>query len=634
MKTTFSLLSIHKRLLTALVVIAFIFMALFARLFFVQIIYGKTYSARAVDQWTRDLPLEAKRGSIFDRNGNALAVCQTTYNVYVRPNAVKDATSVARVLSDVLGVSFEKAYTLCSTKGVSEALVKMQATEAQMQAIVDANALGVYFSQNIQRYYPYGDLLTQVLGYLSIDNQGQSGLEAFYDYYLKGINGKALTEGDLIGRELDDNLVQYLPSIDGNSLYTSLDLSLQVALENVLEVIMQKQEAKGAYGILMNPNTGEILAMSNKPSFDLNNVPRDDLTTMLDQSKNKTVVDVYEPGSTFKILTMAAALEENITTENEVFYDPGYRIVDGDRIKCWRTIGHGSQTLTEGFCNSCNSVFMDLALRLGTDKFYEYLEKFGVNSTTEIDFLGESSGILMPISQVKNVDLARIGFGHAVAVTMVGLLTAISSIINGGTSITPSFVNSIVASNGQTISLKNNASKRVVSESTSARIRAMMSQAVNKQEIRSFVPGYDIGGKTGTAQKYENGVIASGKYVSSFIGIYPAEKPEYILLIAVDEPSAGAYYGSLVAAPYGKMFFEQMFSILNIPPQDLEADLEKMEKNIVVPNLVGKGLATAVSELIECGLQYEIQGEGEIVQNQLLPAGSLTYKDDIVLLIT
>lgn len=634
MKTTFSLLSIHKRLLTALVVIAFIFLALFARLFFVQIINGQKYSARAVDQWTRDLPLEAKRGNIYDRNGTALAVSRTTYNVYVRPNAVEDASYVAKVLSNVLEITFEKAYMLSSTKGVSEALVMLQATQEQMQAIVDANAQGVYFSQNNERYYPYGDLLTQVLGYLSIDNQGQSGLETFYDYYLKGINGKALTEGDLIGRELDDNLVQYLPSIDGNSLYTSIDLSLQVALENVLDVIMEEQQAKGAYGILMNPNTGEILAMSNKPSFDLNNLPRDDLTTMLEQSKNKTIVDVYEPGSTFKILTMAAALEEGITTENEVFYDPGYRIIDGERIKCWRTIGHGSQTLTEGFCNSCNSVFMDLALRLGTDTFYQYLEKFGINAQTNIDFLGESSGILMPKGQIKNVDLARIGFGHAVAVTMIGLLTAVSSIINGGMSITPSFVNSIVSSNGQTINLKNNASKRVISESTSARIRSMMSQAVNKQEIRSFVPGYDIGGKTGTAQKYENSSIANGKYVSSFIGIYPAEKPEYILLIAVDEPSAGAYYGSLVAAPYGKMFFENMFNILNIPSQDLEEDLEKMEKNIIVPNLIGKGLATAVAELIEKGLQYEIQGEGEIVKAQLLPAGSLTYKDDIVLLIT
>ena len=333
-------------------------------------------------------------------------------------------------------------------------------------------------------------------------------------------------------------------------------------------------------------------------------------------------------------MTIAAALEENLTSVNETFYDPGYRIVDGDKIKCWRTIGHGNQTLVEGFCNSCNSVFMDLALRMGTDTFYKYLEKFGINSTTNIDFQGESSGILMPKSQVKNVDLARIGFGHAVAVTMVGLLTAISSVINGGTTITPNFVNSIVSSNGQTLMLKNNAGERVISESTSKIVRDMMSQAVNKQEIRSFVPGYDIGGKTGTAQKYENGVIASGKYVSSFVGIYPAEKPEYILLIAVDEPSAGAYYGSLVAAPYGKMFFEKMFEILNIQPQNLQEDLAKLEKNITVPNLVGLGLVTAITELIECGLQYEIQGEGETVKNQLLPAGSLTYKDDIVLLIT
>ncbi len=634
MKTNFSLLSIHKRLLTATVSIAFIFLALFGRLFWVQIVSGQKYTSRAVDQWTRDLPLEAKRGAIFDRNLNALAVSTTTYNAYVRPNAVKDATHVAKILSKHLDVTFDKAYALASTKGVSEALVKMQITSAQMQAIIAANAQGVYFSQNNERFYPYGDLLTQVLGFLSVDNQGQSGLEAYYNNYLKGTNGKALTEGDLIGRELDSNLVEYLPSIDGNSLITSLDLSLQIALENTLSVVMTEQKAKGATGILMNPNTGEILAMSSKPSFDLNNLPRDDVSNLMSTSKNKAITDVYEPGSTFKILTIAAALEENLTTEEERFFDPGYRIVDGERIKCWRTIGHGSQTLAEGLMNSCNSVFMDLALRMGTETFYKYLENFGISNPTKIDFLGESSGILMSKGDVKNVDLARIGFGHAVAVTMLGLLSSVACVVNGGTTITPSFVSSIKSASGQTLYLKNGTGKRVISETTSARVRKMLSQAVNKKEIRSFVAGYDIGGKTGTAQKYENGVIASGKYVSSFIGIYPAEKPEYILLIAVDEPSNGAYYGSVVAAPYGKMYFEQMFKILNIQPENLEQDQSKLEKTIVVPNVVGKGLATAVAELIEAGLQYEIQGEGTVVTSQLLPAGTRTYSGDIVLLIT
>ncbi len=634
MKTNFSLLSIHKRLLTATVSIAFIFFALFGRLFWVQIISGAKYSARAIDQWTRDLPLEAKRGAILDRNGNALAVCNTTYNCYVRPNAVSDATHVAKVLSKTLDISFDKTYQLASTRGVSEALVKMQITSEQMNAIISANAFGVYFSQNNERYYPYGDLLTQVLGFLSIDNQGQSGLEAYYNNYLKGTNGKALTEGDLIGRELKTNLIEYLPSIDGNSIITSLDLSLQVALENTLNVIMTEQKAKSATGILMNPNTGEILAMSSKPSFDLNSPPRDDISNMMSISKNKAITDVYEPGSTFKILTIASALEENLTTEDEHFYDPGYRIIDGQKIKCWRTIGHGSQTLAEGLMNSCNSVFMDLALRMGTKTFYKYLQDFGISNTTNVDFLGESSGILMPQNDVKNVDLARIGFGHAVAVTMIGLLSAVACVINGGTTITPSFVSAIKSPSGQAIHLKNGTGERVISESTSKRVRNMLAQVVNKQEALSFIPGYDVGGKTGTSQTYKNGVIASGKYISSFIGIYPAEKPDYLLLIAVDEPSNGAYYGSVVALPYGKMYFEQMFKILNIEPTYIENDAKKLEKIVTIPNVVGKGLATAVAELIEVGLQYEIQGDGTIVKEQLLPAGTKTHKNDTVLLIT
>lgn len=632
---TYSIFNLQKRIFFIIVAVFICFILLFARLFYVQIIMGREYSLKAVDQWTRDLPLSAKRGEILDANGAILATSQTSYSVYVRPNAVKDASKVAQVLSILNNVSYDKAYQLSTTKGVSEALVAMQISREQMLKIKSADLQGVYFSQTISRYYPYGDLLTQVLGYLSVDSVGQAGLELFYDRYLKGIDGSALVETDLIGRELENSFTYYYPSISGANLNTSLDLQIQNALEQTLYQAYVEQKAQRVTGIVMNPNTGEILALSSKPSFNLNSPPRDDVQTMMDLSKNRTIVDVYEPGSTFKILTMASALESGVTQLSDEFYDPGYRIVEGQKIKCWKTTGHGHETLTDGLVNSCNSVFMDLALRMGVQKFYSYLEKFGVNNKTGVDFSGESAGILMPRATVQNFDLARIGFGHSVAVTMLGLLTAVCSAVNGGHTVSPSFVNSISTESGQILMLKNSyASTQVISNQTSKIINDMLYEVVNKKELNSFVPGYSIGGKTGTAQKYQNGSIAQGKYVSSFIGTYPSDNPQYIIMIAVDEPSAGVYYGSLVAAPYGKIFFEKLFNIKNIYPINLEEDLKKIEKNIVIPNCVGLNIVDACSLIASMGLNYEVDGEGSVVKVQIKSGGEKTFKNDTIYLIT
>lgn len=632
---TYSIFNLQKRIFFIIVAVFICFILLFARLFYVQIIMGREYSLKAVDQWTRDLPLSAKRGEILDANGAILATSQTSYSVYVRPNAVKDASKVAQVLSILNNVSYDKAYQLSTTKGVSEALVAMQISREQMLKIKSADLQGVYFSQTISRYYPYGDLLTQVLGYLSVDSVGQAGLELFYDRYLKGIDGSALVETDLIGRELENSFTYYYPSISGANLNTSLDLQIQNALEQTLYQAYVEQKAQRVTGIVMNPNTGEILALSSKPSFNLNSPPRDDVQTMMDLSKNRTIVDVYEPGSTFKILTMASALESGVTQLSDEFYDPGYRIVEGQKIKCWKTTGHGHETLTDALVNSCNSVFMDLALRMGVQKFYSYLEKFGVNNKTGVDFSGESAGILMPRATVQNFDLARIGFGHSVAVTMLGLLTAVCSVVNGGHTVSPSFVNSISTESGQILMLKNSyASTQVISNQTSKIINDMLYEVVNKKELNSFVPGYSIGGKTGTAQKYQNGSIAQGKYVSSFIGTYPSDNPQYIIMIAVDEPSAGVYYGSLVAAPYGKIFFEKLFNIKNISPINLEEDLKRIEKNIVIPNCVGLSIVEACSLIASMGLNYEVDGEGSVVKVQIKSGGEKTFKNDTIYLIT
>ena len=624
MKQEYNLYSLQKRILACVGVISFIFLLLIARLFYIQVLQANTLQTKAESQWTRDLPITAERGKIYDANGASLAVSYTTYNVYTRYKEIKDVNTVALFLAKKLNMSYSALFEKISNSGVSEVLIKLKIEKDVAEDILQSNIKGVFLSENVTRYYPYGDLLTQVLGFTSIDNVGQAGLEAYFNQMLSGTDGYYMVQSDLQGKEIDNTLRTYVKSTPGESVTLSIDANIQIILEQVMQKAYTEHKAKGVTGIIMKANTGEIVAMSNKPSFDLNEVPRDNVASLMEIMKNKCVVDVYEPGSTFKILTTASALEANVTSENDGFYCGGSRVVAGQKIKCWKSIGHGSQKLTQGFANSCNCVFMTLAERLGTEKFYSYLREFGIGGKTGVEISGESSGIMLKESSVKTVDLARIGFGQTIAVTPIQLITAVSSIVNGGTKVTPTILKQTQKVEG----------KRIISQKTSQSICNMMKLVVNKSAMYSFVPGYDIGGKTGTAQKYENGAIARGKYISSFIGTYPASDPEYVLLFCVDEPSSGAYYGSVVAAPYGKEIFSGIFDYLNIPPTNLQEDLKKVEKNIAMPDLVGKSLTEALGILIELGLTYEIDGEGGVVTNQLPPAGTMLFKGANVILTT
>lgn len=633
MQKKFTLFSLKKRILAILLVISFIFCALIVRLFVIQVINGKSLQLRATDQWTRDLSIVAPRGTIYDTTGSTLAVSYTTYNVYVRAREVTSPSKVASILSQELTLDFSSVYQKISNKNVSEVLIKMQVDGETAEAIYNHKLDGVYLAENSDRYYPNGNLLTQVLGFISIDNVGQTGVEAYYNDILSGTDGYSYVQSDLQGKEIGGSLRYYYPATAGSDITLTIDSKMQLILEQVLEQIMEEQQAKNVSGLIMNAKTGEILSISSKPSFDLNDVPRDDLEALFDQSRVKLVTDIYEPGSTFKILTVAAALEAGVCTLDDTFYCPGYRIIDGERIKCWKTIGHGNQTLAEAFSNSCNCCFMDLALRLGVDRFYEYMEKFGLGQQTGIDISGEGSGMLMAKSQVRTVDLARMGFGHAVALTPIQLLTAVAAIVNGGTYNEPHILSSITdATSGETQTIESSVrSTGVVSSETSQTVNYLLELAENKTGKYTFVEGYNVGGKTGTAQKYsESGGIAQGKYISSFIGTYPADDPEYIVFIMVDEPSAGAYYGSIVAAPYGKIVFSNLFDYLNEPKQDESVVIEYVD----MPNVVGLSLADAAVALKNLGLYYELDGEGEYITSQLPPAGTSLQVGTTVVLIT
>ena len=621
----------QKRIISIFIVLVFLACCLGVRLFFVQIINGNSLQIKATDQWTRDLSLTAPRGTIYDSTGDTLAVSYTTYNVYVRAREVTFTEGVANVLSQLLNLDYKKTLQKIENKNVSETLLKMQVESDIAEEIYNLQLSGIYLSENVGRYYIYGDLMTQLIGFTSIDNVGQSGVEAYFNDYLTGQDGYSYVQSDLQGKEIGGTLRYYVSGTAGDDVTLTVDSKIQMMLEQILSKAYEEQKAQSVTGIVMEVDTGEILAISSKPSFDLNEVPRDDLSILFEYSKMSAVTDTYEPGSTFKILTVAAALEEGLTSLDDTFYCPGYRIIDGQRIKCWKTIGHGNQTLKEAFSNSCNCCFMDLALRLGVDKFYEYAEKFGLGTATGITMFGESSGILMKKESVKTVDLARMGFGHAIAVTPLQLLSIVTAITNGGVYNTPTVVKEIKDVDGNITYTPKVSAKRLVSEETSALVNSFLQYTTNKTGDYTFIEGYNVGGKTGTAQKYnENGQIAQGKYISSFIGTYPADNPEYIIMIIVNEPNAGAYYGSIVASPYGKEFFNNLFSYYSIQKDDPTFAL----KEVVMPNLIGMSLANALATLKTLNLFCEIDGEGGFVTEQLPPAGTICYEGETILIST
>lgn len=631
LKRFYNLFLLQRRVLVFIMAIIIVFIAIFCRLGYLQLVAGKDLQVLAASQWLRDLPLSAKRGDILDRNGVLLATTETTYDIYVRARSVDNPSELAKLISSKLGLDFDKTYTKVTNSRVSESLIKLQVAEDIALSIANSGLKGVYLSQNVGRVYPYSSLLTQVLGFCSIDNVGQTGLESYYDKYLKGIDGKSLVQTNAQGLEMDNSLAYYIPSIAGANLTTTIDVSLQIILEKYLNEALIEHKAKSVTGIILDATSGDILAMSNLPDFDLNNVPREDLSSLFSISKNQAVVDVYEPGSTFKIITTVAALNEGLTSTDERFYCGGSCTVDGERIKCWKTQGHGSQDLVEGFKNSCNCVFVQLAIRLGVNKLYEYMEMFGIGHKTGVDVAAESSGIIMSKNSVKNVDLARIGFGQSVAVTSLQLTSAFGY-ITSGKSCAPHLIKSIYTDD-ETLYQYNGVEKKLnLKPETISTINSMLCNNINSDGKYTFVAGYDVGGKTGTAQKFENGAIAVGKYVSSFIGIYPTSAPQYILFVSVNEPSNGAYYGGVVAKPVGQKIFEEMFDIKDIAPDDISQLVNT--PNVSMPNVVGMTVSSASATLKSLGLNINIDGEGGYIVAQLPLEGTMVYDGEEVVIVT
>ena len=627
--------SLSRRLFAVFIAIAFFVFIILIKIFCLTVIDSENLRYRALSQWLRDLPLTANRGSLIDRNGIVLASSYTTYDVYVRPADMENAEDLSIYLAKYLNLEQSKIYEKIYKKNYSEIKVASNISKFVVQNMLNNYKSGVFFAENTSRNYEYGEFLSQIIGFVSSDNSGQSGLEKYYDKYLKGINGKSLVESDLRGSTLENSTTSYVDAIDGLDIMLTIDFSVQKILEEEISRAYIENGAKSATGIVMNPKTGEILGVCTKPSVDLSNLPRDDIEKLMRLSKATAITDVYEPGSTFKIITTAIAMQEGLTSKHDYFYCPGFRIVNGVKINCHRRSGHGSQSLTQGLCNSCNCVFMELINRIGLKKFYNYLEKFHLNSGYKLDYPGEGKAVLMPELTVTAGDLARMGFGQSIAITPLGLISSVSAVANGGNLMQPYFVKQISDKNGNLVYQKQNTIlEKVVDNAVSDTINKMLEEVVSKGGgKKAAVAGHNISGKTGTSQKSINGAIAEGKYIASFIGYTPSENPDYIVLVIIDEPQ-GAYYGGTVAAPVAERIFTKLFDAKNIKTnEDLEKDKKALEQTIELPNLSGKTLTEAVIALSKLGLQYLVQGNGKFVTAQISPPGTKVCAGDVVLLI-
>ncbi len=561
-----------------LAAIAFLFFIFLGRFFYIQLIWEDDLHYLALDQWTREIPINAGRGKIYDANGELLAGNTAKYAVYARANAVDDAEGSAKILSEALGVSYGDILEKLSDRSKSEIVLSRRTDKAVVEEIARTEMKGVYYARSDMRVYPYGELASQVLGFTAYDGNGTTGVEGYYNAYLAGKRGEILYETDLVGVDIGGSSAAYIPATDGLNVRLTLDYRIQAVAERVMARALAENNALAARAVVLDPSDFSVLAMVNLPSYDLNEIPRDDLDTLNKLSRNNLVSDIYEPGSTFKIVTAAANIEETLKGNpraiplDHVFSSSRTRTVGGTTIRCWsdhRNGKHSNETLAEALNNSCNPCFVDIALALGKETFYDYLSAFRFGKTSGIDFPGESIGMLLPESTLKDADFARIGFGQAIAVTPLQLACAAASAVNGGYYYAPRIVSEIFSDDGSVRQkLPPVLVGRTVSEEASRILSGMLEGVVREGSGKhAYLEGYRVAGKTGTAQKYENGVIAPGKYVSSFLGYFPADAPRYLALVILDEPQ-GSYYGSTVAAPCAKEIFQGIIDIMQIAPKE------------------------------------------------------------------
>lgn len=613
------------RLLIILFALLLAIIYLIGSLFYWQVIKAEFLQRKALGQWTTSTVVAAQRGTIYDRTGKeVLAISALSKSLVAKPVLIDrsgvDPNEIADSLYLILGEGYSRdtIYKRITNTAIGEYTLARHLSDEQIQQVEALNYTGIVLVDDTKRYYPNGSTLAQVLGSTTIDGVGKDGLELKYDKYLRGLTGKILSSTDVSGNQIPGGEERYIDPTNGLNLQLTIDYVLQKIVESAMLKCLNEQKAKKVECIVMDPKTGEILAMVTMPDYDLNDPPSENLQEL---SRNSVVLDVYEPGSTFKIFTLAAALDSGAVTTDSHFYCAGYQMVDGQKIKCWRTVPHGDQTLTEAVCHSCNPAFMQMGLKVGKEKMYEYIRAFGFGSTTGIDFSADEEGLLIAPKYVQNVDLARISFGQTIGVTPLQLLTGACAVINGGTLYQPHLVKAMVDDDGNVVQeIKPTAVRQVISEETSATVCSILEEVVTSGSGKNaYIPGYKVGGKTGTAQKYRDGQIVRDKHIASFFGFAPADDPQIAVLVVVDEPDVSIDFGSIVAAPYVKEIIEQAMDYWQVPARDLETDNENVVENIEVPNITGMSCEQAEIKLESVGLQMLLSGAGTVVSQTPAP---------------
>lgn len=629
------------------------------RLAWVMIVSGRSLEAKANSEWQKEVSVTAQRGDILDRNGSVLVSSANVYRIDFDLDTVRNhikeknltMDDIAVQISDVTGVEVDKVLKALNRKNsdgsdASYAPLIRGVTKAVADSADDLDIYGLIVSRDVKRYYPNENFLASALGGINSEGTGLTGIELQYDEYLAGIAGMKIGAYDSRGNRLPFDTYKFTPAIDGSDIVTTIDENLQYIAEKIAEKGLDQHNAKGVHVLIMDPNNGEILAMVNKPDYDPNDPfsgyesfdGETDNDKVQNMWRNWLVSDTFEPGSTFKTITMIAALEEGLVSDNNIFTCNGSVKFGNTTVHCWKREGHGTQTLAEVLKNSCNVGMMEIGEKLGIDNLNEYIYKLGFGKTTGIDLPGEASGIVKTSDTVSAIDLATISFGQTNTVTALQLMAAFNSIANGGDLIQPHIVKEIShedESGNRVIdeTIKPTIKKDLLSDENTALLRSYLERTVTKDgPDGSFIQGYNVGGKTGTAQKVDptTGTYSSDKYISSMVALAPVENPQITVFIAVDEPSNGLYYGGEVAAPLMKELFEEVFKYMDSP---LAKERFSIYKNVIIPDVRGKSIEEAKKVLKENGLEAEVKGNGKTIVSMESYPGA-TVKEGTTISIT
>ena len=630
-------------------------LVLLVRLAWIQFVRGEEYSQMAAEQQTRDSVISAKRGSIYDRNLKILAQSASAERVTLNPQEIaksKNEEEVVSTLVKILGVDEQNLRKQISRINRQSVVVAKQVEKSVADQIRSEKLSGVYFEEDSKRYYPYGSLAAQVIGFTGSDNQGLEGLENVLDEQLRGVDGRIVAAKDVANNEMPFKYENYIEPQDGKGVVLTIDETIQRYTEKHLQQAYEENLlGNGGAAIVMDPNTGEVLAMAVVPTYDLNS-PRVITDQLLLQQldalelegdayteaynkavskmwRNKAVVDSYEPGSTFKTIVASAALEEGVATPQDVFSCSGVRQVANRSIHCWQHAGHGEETFAQGLMNSCNPFVMELASRMGATTFQKYYKAFGLTEKTGFTIPGESAGTFH--QKLGVVDLATSSFGQTFTITPLQLISAVSAVVNGGNLMKPRIIKAYTDAEGNVIeTFDPELVRSVISKETSVLMRGMMERVVAEGTGKGgYVAGFRIGGKTGTSEKLPRG---SGEYIASFVGVAPADNPQLVCLLLLDEPHAGATGGGAIAAPAVGRIFEDVLPYLGYAPQPTEENKDKI--SVTVPNINGLTVQEALVKLDNLGLKINPKGNGEKITNQIPAAGTKLHKGGVVIAYT